>query len=185
MKKGVSLFSLAALLLGAITLLSAAGNSEELYKTWINARMQPQKTVNFPGGYKDYLLASDATPSAEGNEQILSKWTDSEGDVWYKTFGTLRLIHRLECNFERSPRKAESMWSYQLDLQNGKMSEGLTLEGDASRLSTSYWRSPLSEPAANTGFRSMSRSCSCCSRKRSSLKSLMETDGPTTRCAES
>jgi hypothetical protein len=61
--------------------------NEELYKTWVNESMTPQKTVNFLGGYKDYALISDTTPSAEGTEQIYSKWTDSDGNVWYKTFG--------------------------------------------------------------------------------------------------
>jgi hypothetical protein len=42
----------------------------------------------FNGGYKDYALLSDTEPTGgEGTEQIMTKWTDKSGDVWYKTFG--------------------------------------------------------------------------------------------------
>jgi len=62
--------------------------NEELYKTWENDNMYPQKTVNFLGGYRDYNLRTDPTPtSGEGTEQIMKKWTDASGNIWYWTFG--------------------------------------------------------------------------------------------------
>lgn len=62
--------------------------NEELYKTWENDNTYPQKTVNFLGGYKDYYLNTDPTPTAgEGTEQIMKKWTDADGNIWYWTFG--------------------------------------------------------------------------------------------------
>lgn len=62
--------------------------NEELFGTWINKDMQPQKSENFDGGYKDYSQLSDSEPTGgEGTEQIMTKWTDAAGDIWYKTFG--------------------------------------------------------------------------------------------------
>ena len=62
--------------------------NEELYKTWENDNTYPQKTSNFPGGYKDYNFSLDSSPTAgEGTEQIMKKWTDSQGNIWYWTFG--------------------------------------------------------------------------------------------------
>jgi hypothetical protein len=67
--------------------------NEELYGTWTNQSAnsaQPQKTVNFDGGYKDYEKISDTiNPYEEGTEQIVEKWTDSEGNIWYKTLTTV------------------------------------------------------------------------------------------------
>lgn len=62
--------------------------NEELYGTWENENMYPQKTVLSLGGYKDYYLITDPTPTAgEGTEQIMKKWTDANGNIWYWTFG--------------------------------------------------------------------------------------------------
>ena len=47
--------------------------------------MPVQKSVRFPGGYKDYRAISDTVPIEEGTEQIVDQWTDSEGNAWYKT----------------------------------------------------------------------------------------------------
>ncbi len=71
--------------------------NEELYGTWIKDESvvinspaeQWQKTISFQGGYKNYTLRTDAQPSTEGKETIQSKWTDSDGSVWYKTFGEI------------------------------------------------------------------------------------------------
>lgn len=64
--------------------------NEELYKTWENDNMYPQKTVNSPSGYKDYYLNTDITPTGgEGTEKIMKKWTDADGNIWYWTYGTV------------------------------------------------------------------------------------------------
>jgi uncharacterized lipoprotein YehR (DUF1307 family) len=62
--------------------------NEELYGTWINEKMSPQKLVNTPDGWKQYLHVSDSTPFYEGTRGITRKWTDSEGNIWYETFST-------------------------------------------------------------------------------------------------
>jgi hypothetical protein len=68
--------------------------NEELYGTWTNenaSTMQPQKSINFPGGYKAYEKITDTSPFEEGTEQIAEKWTDSEGNVWYKIINVITL----------------------------------------------------------------------------------------------
>ena len=55
--------------------------NEELYGTWTNSSMNPQKTVVFSGGYKDYTLIKDTIPVAADKEEIVAKWTDSDGNT--------------------------------------------------------------------------------------------------------
>jgi hypothetical protein len=59
------------------------------FGTWINKGLDIQKSVNFPGGYKDYSKISDRKSYAEGTEQIAKKWTDSDGNIWYHAYGTI------------------------------------------------------------------------------------------------
>ena len=59
-------------------------DNEELFGTWTNEKMQFQKTVNFKGGFKDYVRINDATPVGVGIENIAKKWTDSEGNIWIR-----------------------------------------------------------------------------------------------------
>jgi hypothetical protein len=68
---------------------------EEIYGTWINKQysglssMRPQKSVVTADGYKRYLMLTDSGASQEGTVQIVSKWTDAEGNIWYRTFRTV------------------------------------------------------------------------------------------------
>jgi len=67
---------------------------EELYGTWTNEQgvkdyYHPPKSVVNTDGYKNFVNVSDSVPFEEGTRQIDSKWIDSEGDIWYKTFGTV------------------------------------------------------------------------------------------------
>jgi hypothetical protein len=62
---------------------------EEIYGTWTNKDHFPQKVVTGPDGYKAYNFMSDSAPIEEGTVTIDSKWTDQDGNVWYKTFGTV------------------------------------------------------------------------------------------------
>ncbi|MGD0726410.1 MAG: hypothetical protein ABSB63_12710 [Spirochaetia bacterium] len=95
MKTRTMLFAALVILL-ALTLLGGCGAgkyvpkpNEEVYGTWINKSISPQKEVDTPDGWKQYGLISDPNPESEGTGQITSKWTDSEGNVWYKTLGTV------------------------------------------------------------------------------------------------
>lgn len=99
MKKGAILFGFGLFLLAATVLLSAAGQgyvlkaNEEIYGTWTNEGAKfpklTQKQVNFPGGYKNYALISDTKPFEISTVQIAEKWTDTEGNVWYKIRATV------------------------------------------------------------------------------------------------
>ena len=71
--------------------------NEELYGAWTNesysgimnwGEYAPQMTVNTPGTYADYHNVTDHGPSMTGKVEIASKWTDPQGYVWYKTFGS-------------------------------------------------------------------------------------------------
>lgn len=91
----------AALVLLPLILLSSCGYrpkaNEELYGTWTNesygvmtsAIFMPQKEVIDASGHVAYTNISDHDPAGKGTERIASKWIDSEGNIWYKTFGTI------------------------------------------------------------------------------------------------
>jgi hypothetical protein len=70
--------------------------NEELYGTWTNKQytgsscVESQKMVVTAHGYKFYKQMSDSVPSVEGTMQIDSKWTDAKGNIWYRTFGTVK-----------------------------------------------------------------------------------------------
>jgi hypothetical protein len=73
-----------------------AKQNEQLFGTWTNEQnvgsvYDPQKVVIAIDGYKLYSKISDSVPSEENTWQIDSKWTDSEGNIWYKTFGTVTM----------------------------------------------------------------------------------------------
>jgi hypothetical protein len=66
--------------------------NEELYGTWTNEQnsgdiYHPQKMVVTPDRYTLYYKISDSVPCMDNTWRIVSKWTDSEGNVWYKIFG--------------------------------------------------------------------------------------------------
>ena len=66
---------------------------EEIYGTWINAQLTRapfQKMVIAAGKLKHYLRLSDSVPYDEATLQIVSRWTDSEGNVWYRTYGAYK-----------------------------------------------------------------------------------------------
>ena len=65
---------------------------EVLYGTWTNdntnSAQMGERSVTFPGGYKNYFGLSPNTFFEQGTEQLIEKWTDSEGNVWYKSQAT-------------------------------------------------------------------------------------------------
>lgn len=66
---------------------------EELYGTWTNEKnsadvFHGQKVVVTAERMRIYTKVSDPAPAMEVSWEITSKWTDSEGNVWYKTLGT-------------------------------------------------------------------------------------------------
>ena len=69
--------------------------NEELYGTWINtsysghydpSKNDPQKEIIDSNGYHVFRFVDDAGQYFAGAETIISKWTDSEGSIWYRTY---------------------------------------------------------------------------------------------------
>ena len=63
--------------------------NEELYGTWINQGTPRKfsyipKQLLLPNAFGNYSKVSDSNPFEEGTFEIVSKWTDSEGNVWFK-----------------------------------------------------------------------------------------------------
>jgi hypothetical protein len=81
--------SLLALLVGVVPTaqekMYVSQPKEELYGTWINRNVFPEKTVINPNGtFADYNGASAITPFRGGHLKIFNKWTDREGNVYYQ-----------------------------------------------------------------------------------------------------
>ena len=61
--------------------------NEEIYGTWINEDMITQKLIYYYWGYgEEYREESNETPAGKLTFIIVEKWSDSKGNVWYKTF---------------------------------------------------------------------------------------------------
>lgn len=63
--------------------------TEELYGIWTSETADPQEGVLTPGRFEEYSNFADRLPTWSGTERIDDRWTDAEGNVWYKTFRTL------------------------------------------------------------------------------------------------
>ena len=95
MKTRLVLFSAIVVLLALILLGGCAPGKpkEEIYGTWTNDTSTNtyvimsghiQKEVITPDGWKQYSKILDTDRLQEGTAQIESKWTDSDGNIWYK-----------------------------------------------------------------------------------------------------
>jgi hypothetical protein len=96
MKNRMTVFGATTVLLSLVLLGGCAPRKyvpkayEECYGTWINEKGFPQKVVIFAGGWGNYVRIADTVATYnEGPEEIEAKWIDSEGNVWYKFFGTI------------------------------------------------------------------------------------------------
>ena len=85
--------------------------------TWINEKMPIQKEVVTPDGWKQYLHVSDSVPLYEGTSKTISKWTDSEGNVWMKVLGSAKApgdshyeIFTALTKYSRNGAVMESVW---------------------------------------------------------------------------
>ena len=85
------LLSLALAFFGSCVTGPSPQGSQEIYGTWINgsSNSDVQKEIITPNGWKVYHNVSDKVPFSEGSAQVVSKWTDSEGTIWYKVFLTI------------------------------------------------------------------------------------------------
>jgi len=85
---------------------------EEIYGTWTNDRTYNligfQKTIISADGWKNYPNISDRAPWEEGTSQIDSKWTDDEGNIWYKIFGVANGGHVKGAKFQNLTKLSKS-----------------------------------------------------------------------------
>ena len=96
-RKFVSILILVSALLIAISSCTTgkkayiAKEDEELYGIWINTdyndSQHPAKFIFKPDGTEVGYAKTDSTHSIYHGEYIITdKWTDSEGNIWYKVF---------------------------------------------------------------------------------------------------
>jgi hypothetical protein len=68
----------------------APPNRQVYYGTWTNDNGYFKKTVRTPAGVvENYYGISDTVPSERITSQIVDCWSDSEGNTWFKTQGTV------------------------------------------------------------------------------------------------
>lgn len=96
MKRLAGLFATLAVLLALVAAMGFGQENytptpnEEINGTWVNDEMMPPKVVMNPDGtYAYYFPASYSKPYQTWKSEIVKKWTDSEGHVYYETYDTL------------------------------------------------------------------------------------------------
>jgi hypothetical protein len=90
---------------------------EEIYGTWVNmtypgdSRQYPQKIVlHYWGEWEEYRDATQDT-FLSGTFVLVDRWTDSEGNIWYKDYVWAR--NGLHPNFELDKiSKDGTVWEY-------------------------------------------------------------------------
>ena len=99
--------------------------NEELYGAWTNLSYSghfapgddyPQKEVIDSSGYHVFRFVDDSGQYWAGAETIASKWTDSEGNIWYKTSrasnnGQEAVIFECLYKLSKSSTVRESEWT--------------------------------------------------------------------------
>ena len=94
---------------------------EVFFGTWVNKEysggsFMPQKFVDYRwGSYEVYMLAIHKTPDFVGSSIIVDKWSDAEGNIWYKVYSrenwTTEAFFALE-KFSEDGKVKEFVWSY-------------------------------------------------------------------------
>ena len=93
-------------------------DNEELYGTWVNMDYKPnahprQKVISYPGEWAAYGSAESETATETGTHKITDKWTDSEGNIWYKceVSFTIQKVYELD-KISNSGKTWEFVFSY-------------------------------------------------------------------------
>jgi hypothetical protein len=100
--------SILLLAVGGLAVVLGLKSRDPFYGTFTNEQMSPQKWVTFPGGFKSYVLLSDRLPADEATERIVVRWTDSDGNRWYRTQATIasrKLLTLQEVSADGNVRK--------------------------------------------------------------------------------
>jgi hypothetical protein len=82
------------LLASSLSLILIAGcaqpNKQLWYGTWTSEKGQFQKSVRGADGtVENFYKVSDTTPAERASVQIVKCWSDSEGNTWFNTQGTV------------------------------------------------------------------------------------------------
>ena len=100
-----TLISVLILIMAVFVLLAGGSKKEEYYGTWVNTDYDRStlairaKTIhNHDGTLSKYVNTSDTEPYETGTFTIEDKWTDSEGNIWYKILYTV--TGQIISNFE-------------------------------------------------------------------------------------
>jgi hypothetical protein len=98
---------------------------EPLYGTWINydypegSYNRNPKTVIHNSGYLEaFLKITDTTAPESGVMVIIKKWTDPQGNVWYKTFF-------------RANAPGDTLWLFRIS-KNNSVSESIFCQANIS-----------------------------------------------------
>jgi len=88
-------------------------NNEEMYGTWINEEYNscvfPGKLVVNPDRtWEMFVSISDSDPFSTGKFLITDKWTDEEGNVWYKN--EVYVFSYLEVEYPGDTVSAYEIW---------------------------------------------------------------------------
>lgn len=93
-------------------------DNEEIYGTWVNMDYKPnahprQKVIIYPGEWAAYGSAESETATETGTHKITDKWTDSEGNIWYKfeVFFPTQKVYELD-KISDSGKTWEFVFSY-------------------------------------------------------------------------
>ena len=127
-------FLAAAVGLVALVLLAGCGPgsytpkpNEELYGSWTNGSYNghavpgnyfPQKEVVDSAQYRTFRFVDDFAAFLTGPQQIVGKWSDSEGNVWYKAYRSgwtdengKKIVPHFLCKLSKSATVLESVWA--------------------------------------------------------------------------
>ncbi len=88
-----TLISVLILIMAVFVLLAGGSKKEEYYGTWVNTDYNTTyhnaKVIhNHDGTLIKYMSTSDTEPYKTATFTIEDKWTDSEGNIWYKILYT-------------------------------------------------------------------------------------------------
>ena len=95
--------------------------NEVIFGTWVNTKYDggpyiPQKLVDYHwGSYDVFMIATYKTLSFKGSGIIVDKWTDAEGNTWYKNYNredwTTKGFFALE-KISKDGNVKEFVWRY-------------------------------------------------------------------------
>ncbi len=93
------------LTMAVFVLLAGGSKKEEYYGTWVNTdydrsllTIRAKRIHNQDGTLMKYMSTSDTEPYETATFTIEDKWTDSEGNIWYKILYTItgQILSRFE-----------------------------------------------------------------------------------------